>query len=36
MNGDDRRLVEERQCGLRKPNEDAGTVPSGLNGMLRE
>jgi hypothetical protein len=27
--GDDRRLVEERQRGLWKPNEDAATVPSG-------
>jgi hypothetical protein len=23
-------------AALRKPNEDAGTVPSGLNGRLRE
>jgi hypothetical protein len=35
--GDDRWLVEERQCSQRKPNEDAAlTVPSGLSGRLRE
>jgi ATP-dependent Clp protease ATP-binding subunit ClpB len=34
--GDDRWLVEERQRGLRKPNEDAVAVPSGLSGRLRE
>ena len=34
--GDDRRLVEECQCGRRKPNEDAVSVPSGRNGRLRE
>jgi hypothetical protein len=34
--GDDRWLVEERQCGQRKPNEDAASVPSGRGGRLRE
>ena len=34
--GDDRRPVEECQRGLRKPNEDAASVPSGRSGRLRE
>jgi hypothetical protein len=34
--GDDRWLVEERQRGQRKPNEDAALVPSGPGGRLRE
>jgi hypothetical protein len=34
--GDDRWLVEERQCSQRKPNEDAAFVPSGRGGRLRE